>query len=158
MAGIELVEQCCRLGVQAEMPAPVRIAHRLQRLDGDIDGQKMPHPGFEHAAQRIQARAGEADVEHHVEPVAAVRIGRGVGLADDIELELTQRRLCFHDQLAQAAETAAAGMQGDRVAVGQEDRAVVDGDRLRAEQAFGRPQAIPSPQPSRMPRRMAWAR
>ena len=34
-------------------------------------------------------------------------------------------------------------MQGYRVAVGQENRAVGDGDRLRAKQAFGRPQADP---------------
>ena len=63
----------------------------------------------------------------------------GVGLVDDLEVDLPQGRLRLHDQAAEVAEAAAGGVHLHGLGVGGHDVAVVDRHLLLAEQQLGGP-------------------
>ena len=58
---------------------PVMRAEEQELLGGY--GEEVRDPGFQHPAQRVEPGPGEAQIEHHVEPVAPLPIACGVFLA-----------------------------------------------------------------------------
>src|SRR3546814_20000270 len=60
----------------------------LYRLDRNPGTEEMRHPGFQHPAERIEARLGKADIQRHVEAVGAGPVAAGVGFAHHVHFEI----------------------------------------------------------------------
>ena len=81
------------------MPDPARIVDPLPRLDRNRRPGEVPDPCLEHAAERVQPRAGEAEVEHGIEAVVARPVDRGVAFVEDVQLDLLRRRVAFEQEV-----------------------------------------------------------
>ena len=121
------------------MPDPALVADLLHRLNRDLDGEEMPHPGLEHPAQGIEPAAGEAEIEHRVVGLVAAPVEVRIAFVQHLQLDAAQGRLRLGNQLAEGAESAGRGVHFHGLGIGRKDIAVLDGDALLAEQQFGRP-------------------
>jgi hypothetical protein len=131
-AAPEAVADAGRLLVEADEPAPVPVLDPGHRLDPRLDVHQMREPDLDDARQALAAARVRADVERHRERVRAAPVGPGVGVVEDVEFG--RGLLAQHRDKRRVWR--AALMRLDHLRIGEQHRAVVEGDALRAEEQF----------------------
>src|SRR5690606_27970604 len=134
LAAIERVEDPCRLGVEADVPAPAFVLDRTLWLDPDLYVQEMPDEGLDHPGEGIESRLGKAKVHRRVEAIGAVPVERLVVLRQYIERDLTHRRAGLCEQGAEAAEPAGFDIGLHDLGIGQHQPTLPRCRRLLAEE------------------------
>lgn len=138
---IEVVEDVCRLLVQSNMPAPVRILDLRAWLHVYIDPQEMGEPLFDDASKRIQRRLTIAEVDHRIEPIRALPIDTGVLTAQNVERHGLHGHARFGEQLSEPRLASRTGLHLDDLLVGQHHAPLFGACELLAEEELGGPQS-----------------
>ena len=138
VAHVEVVERGAGLGVEPHVPHPVVVVDLFFGLDGHLNTQKVRHPFFEHAAQRLDDRLASVEAHGHILRFVALPVDIGVVVAQHVEVDTAQLGAVARQQLAQGAKAAADGVALHRFVVGRHHGAVFHhGDALGAKQHFG---------------------
>src|SRR5687768_5633418 len=136
-AGPQLVQDRGRLGVEADVPGPARLLDLFHGLHVDAGVQEMEHPGLDHAAERVERRPSVGQADHRVVARLALPVERGVAAVENIQIHVTDASLGFDDQLADRAVAVAARVRLDRLEVGEQHVAFLDGRLLVAPEELG---------------------
>ena len=77
-------------------------------------------------------------IEDGVETIAALPVGLGIGLVENIEIDAGKLGFGLHQKLAERSEPLAGGVHLHRLLVGEHHAAVLDRDLLGSEEQLRR--------------------
>ena len=116
------------------MPGPVGVLDHRHGADRHRLAEQVADEAFQRAGDAALAVAPLGDVEGEVMRIRPPVIELRVGLAQHVEFNLARWCAGFHEQLAKRAETAVAAAHLDGLLIGQQHRALMDGNALGAKQ------------------------
>src|SRR4051812_25034970 len=127
LARPQLVQDRGRLGVQADVPCPGRLVDLAHGLDLCFDVEEMRNPCLHDVAQRVERGTAVGNADHSVVARFALPIYGCVGAVEHVQVDLGKVALRLDDEPANAAVAVAARMHVDRLQVGEQRVAFLDG-------------------------------